>query len=354
MSKLTNPETEQSVTCGFYNSLSGDRKYDSANLSDLVGSLITDGVFSSVGEKFVVHAGEGNTVIVGTGKAWFNDTWTKNDALLPVDCGASEVLLDRIDAIVIRVDGTQSVRDNFIQVVHGTPASSPVRPTMINTNYEHWYPLCYIYRKAESTEIIESNITNMVGTDSTPFVTGILQTVSLDELLGQWQDQLNRFIASEEAEVDAFIKKEKSDFDTFTTERENELIALITDVTNELNAWTDGQKTTFLNWFNEMKDQLTTDAAGNLQMQISRNEIIQYLMHGLPDGEKTISDDGTSIQSQSKDGSLALGKNFRNEFSTCTTILLRATDGTRLGQMTKNFSADGSVIDTEIWTYLDV
>ena len=111
MSKITNPELESSVTCGFYNSL-GDRKYDAIQMSEMFDGIINDGIFASIGTGFVVKADTGNIVNVGIGKAWFNHTWTKNDAILPVTCEESEVLLDRIDAIVIEVNTLNEVRDN--------------------------------------------------------------------------------------------------------------------------------------------------------------------------------------------------------------------------------------------------
>ena len=93
------------------------------------------------------------------------------------------MLLDRIDAVVLEVNGTESVRENTIKFVKGNPSSAPSRPTLTNEGNVHQYPLCYIYRKYGTAVINQADITPMVGTESTPFVTGILQTISLDELL---------------------------------------------------------------------------------------------------------------------------------------------------------------------------
>ena len=185
-----------SVTYGFYNSVNGDRKYDATQLSSLFDGLINDGVFASIGTCFAVEAVGENIVNVGIGKAWFNKTWTLNDAVLPLEAPVSEILLDRIDAVVLEVDISERV--NSIKFVKGVPSSSPVNPTLASGPTLFQYPLCYIYRPAGSTEITQAQITNMVGSEATPFITGILQTVSLDELLGQWQDELDQFIAREQ------------------------------------------------------------------------------------------------------------------------------------------------------------
>ena len=101
-----------SVTYGFYNSLNGDRKYNAEQVSSLFDGLIIDGVFASIGTAFAVKATTGITVNVGIGKAWFNHTWTLNDSILPLEAPEAEVLLDRIDAVVLEVDATESVRAN--------------------------------------------------------------------------------------------------------------------------------------------------------------------------------------------------------------------------------------------------
>ena len=44
------------VTSGFFNSLYGDRKYNAEQFSAMFDNLITDGVFSNVGNAFQVTA----------------------------------------------------------------------------------------------------------------------------------------------------------------------------------------------------------------------------------------------------------------------------------------------------------
>ena len=100
-----------SVTYGFYNSLNGDRKYNAEQISSIFDGLIVDGVFASIGTAFAVEAAGGLTVNVGIGRAWFNHTWTLNDSILPLTAPESEVLLDRIDAVVLEVNGLEQYQD---------------------------------------------------------------------------------------------------------------------------------------------------------------------------------------------------------------------------------------------------
>ena len=330
MSKITNPELESSVTCGFYNSL-GDRKYDAIQMSEMFDGIINDGIFASIGTGFVVKADTGNIVNVGIGKAWFNHTWTKNDAILPITCEESEVLLDRIDAIVIEVNALNEVRDNFIKSIKGTPSSEPVNPTLSKSGNVYQYALCYIYRKAGSTEITQADITNVVGSEETPFITGLMQTISLSELLGQWEDKLDQFVASETADFDADYQILKNNMEAAA--------AVLTE-------WTKSEQATFLDWFNSMKGQLSTDAAGNLQNQIDKANIESILVNGLPSGTKIFSDDGTTITTTDENGSV-LEKVFTEEFTKCTSIL-KDSNGSIIATLVKTFSTDGRTISSTL------
>lgn len=201
-----------SVTCGFYNSLNGDRKYNAIQMGRIFDGLISDGVFATVGNALIVKAANGNTVNVDTGKAWFNHTWTVNDAILPLELPEADILLDRIDAVVLEVNASSMVRKNTIRFLKGTASSTPVRPSLENSEEVHQYPLCYIYRKYGATAITQADITPMVGSTETPFVTAMLQTVSLDILLGKWQDELNQFVNNQTQEIDKWVANEEKEF----------------------------------------------------------------------------------------------------------------------------------------------
>lgn len=181
---------------GFYNSLNGDRKYDSEDLSRMFDGIIYDGVIGAVGDTFAVKAGTGNTVNVSSGRAWFNHTWTYNDAPMPISCGSAAVLLDRYDAIVLEVNAASDVRKNSIKVVTGTEASNPAKPAMENTEFVHQYPLAYILRKAGSSSISQSQIENAVGTEACPICTGVLKSLNVEQMMAQWEAQFDEWFQS--------------------------------------------------------------------------------------------------------------------------------------------------------------
>ena len=331
-----------SVSSGFFNSLNGDRKYNAAPMSAIFDGLIIDGVFASIGTAFAVKAAGGLTVNVGIGKAWFDHTWTVNDSILPMTAPEAEVLLDRIDAVVLEVNGMESVRENTIKFVKGNPSSAPSRPTLTNEENVHQYPLCYIYRKYGTAVINQADITPMVGTESTPFVTGILQTISLDELLGKWQDELDRFTDARSQEVDDWIAQEESDFTTWF----NNMKADLQQEQAVLDQWIASEQADFLAWYNQMKDQLSGDVAGNLQLEIDKEEVKRILLVGFEDGTKEFSDDGSTITSTASDGR-TLTKTFSDGFLTMTNVLKSAA-GAEVARAVKTFDSDGKLISTVV------
>lgn len=331
-----------SVSSGFFNSLNGDRKYNAAQMSAIFDGLIIDGVFASIGTAFAVKAAGGLTVNVGIGKAWFDHTWTVNDSILPMTAPEAEVLFDRIDAVVLEVNETESVRENTIKFVKGNPSSAPSRPTLTNEGNVHQYPLCYIYRKYGTAVINQADITPMVGTESTPFVTGILQTISLDELLGKWQDELDRFTDARSQEVDDWIAKEESDFTTWF----DKMKADLQQEQTVLDQWIASEQADFLAWYNQMKDQLSGDVAGNLQLEIDKEEVKRILLVGFEDGTKEFSDDGTVITSTASDGR-TLTKTFSEGFLTMTNVLKSAA-GAEVARAVKTFDSDGKLISTVV------
>lgn len=331
-----------SVSSGFFNSLNGDRKYNAAQMSAIFDGLIIDGVFASIGTAFAVKAAGGLTVNVGIGKAWFDHTWTVNDSILPMTAPEAEVLLDRIDAVVLEVNGTESVRENTIKFVKGNPSSAPSRPTLTNEGNVHQYPLCYIYRKYGTAVINQADITPMVGTESTPFVTGILQTIGLDELLGKWQDELDRFTDARSKEVDDWIAREESDFTAWF----NKMKADLQQEQTVLDQWIASEQADFLAWYNQMKDQLSGDVAGNLQLEIDKEEVKRILLVGFEDGTKEFSDDGTVITSTASDGR-TLTKTFSDGFLTMTNVLKSAA-GAEVARAVKTFDSDGKLISTVV------
>lgn len=243
-----------SVTSGFFNSLNGDRKYNAEQMSAIFNGIINDGVFANIGTAFKIQAdGDNLDVTVGIGRAWFNSAWIYNDAILALTAEASEMVLNRYDAIVIEINHTDAVRSGSIKIIKGTPASTPAYPQMTHSDRVHQYPLAYIYRAGGSEVITQSNITNRVGTSDCPYITGILQVVNIDNVVAQWQDQWETWSGQWtqwEAAWDAWFEEQTAGVDEETAN------------------WMAQMKSSFDSWFNSLQIILDGDVATSLANSI--------------------------------------------------------------------------------------
>lgn len=189
------------VTYGFYNSLNKDRMYNAEQMSSIFNGIITDGVFSTIGDALMTVAGTGMQVIVKTGRAWFNSTWTLNDAQLPLDVPASDVSLTRIDAVILEVNSAVATRANSIKVLKGTPSANPAKPVLSATETLHQYALAYITVAAGATSITAANIEINVGKTSCPFITSVLQQTDITDLFNQWDAEFTAWFENVQAQL---------------------------------------------------------------------------------------------------------------------------------------------------------
>lgn len=182
------------VSSGFFNSVNHDRLYDVEQVSSIFDGIIEDGVYESIGEAFMVSPyAEGNdTVIVGTGRAWFDHTWTLNDSQFSFTLSPPNTLLGRIDAIVIDVDRRDSVRANSIVLVEGEYSTTPTKPSLIKEELHKQYPIAYITMPiGTSAPVSQSNIQYMVGTEECPLVTGPLEALNISNYFAQMESEFN-------------------------------------------------------------------------------------------------------------------------------------------------------------------
>ena len=190
-----------SLTSGFFDSLNGDRKYNTLQLSSIFDGIISEGVYATYGNHFLVSPVSGMQIKVGSGRAWLDHTWTLNSTDYPLTVEDAEVVLKRIDTVIIEVDRRDSGRINRLRILKGTPASSPSAPTLTNTDTLKQYPLANILVKPNVTEITTADITNRIGTSALPWVTGIIDHVSAEELVQQWRTEFDTLLDTLQAMI---------------------------------------------------------------------------------------------------------------------------------------------------------
>lgn len=202
------------VTSGFFNSVNHDRLYDAEQFSALFDGIINDGVFDAVGNAFRVlpNTEVNDSVIVGTGRAWFNHTWILNDAQFSLELEPPSLILNRIDSIVFDVDHRDNVRACSIIVIQGEGASTsePTPPTLVNEELHKQYRLANITVPAGDSAVVQAmNIHYLVGTNECPIVTGPLQVINSDNFFDQMDAAFEKFKDDTESEWDDWFNSVK-------------------------------------------------------------------------------------------------------------------------------------------------
>lgn len=215
------------ITSGFFDSVSGDRKYTAQQFGNLFTGIISDGVFSGVGGGMKIEA-RSSQIYINSGRAWCRGTWLDNDAYASLNVPANtHPNYSRYDAVVLTFDSSSSVRRNSIDYISGVAAATPLKPTLKNDSLTKQMPLCYIFRPANSTTITQSNIESMIGTVECPYITGPLKTIDVTDVV---------------RDANSTIRDTNQRLQQVTSELEQKARKLDQDVTSTKNSFSDWVK----------------------------------------------------------------------------------------------------------------
>lgn len=146
--------------------------------------------------------------------------------------------LKRIDNVVVRLDLTNRLIS--AQIIKGTFSDNPSAPALVRSSTIYDIKLAEIYVGASVTSITQSNITDTRFEESVcGVVASTVETLNTEEIYDQLYTKYNEYIAATEA--------------SFTT------------------------------WFNQIKNQLDSDAAGHLT-----NQIMEIVGNSLKSEVKTL------------------------------------------------------------------
>lgn len=199
---------KMAVTYGFFNSISGDRKYNADQMSNYFEGLVSNGVYNGVGNSMVVQASTGMGITVGSGRAIIGNKWVKNDSAYNLTITGSHPTLNRYSAVVIKLDKANRLIE--LTTIDGTPASTPTEPVISDTQTTMYLVLAYVYVAAGATSISQVNITD-TRTDSSVcgWVTGLIEQVDTSTLYLQWQEGFDQWFSdlTQQLNVDTYIQE---------------------------------------------------------------------------------------------------------------------------------------------------
>lgn len=208
-----------------------DRAITSAPLRKLIAKLLTDGVLPNPSTNLQVEAGSGMNVVVNPGFAICAGGLKLEENQRTLAIQAADSNYDRIDTVVLRWNDNDSERICDLYIVEGIPAASPLRPELTRTESIWELGLADLFINKNSSAISNQRITD------TRYETarcGIISAIS--------------------------------EFDTTT---------LYQQVQADLAGFKASEQADFIAWFDDIKGQLSEDAAGNLQKQIGTLEALK-------------------------------------------------------------------------------
>ena len=225
------------IRSGFFNSVSGDRKYDAGKFAEYFASFIGNGVFPNPSTGLQVAANDDMTITVKAGKAWIKGYILVNDDDYILNLDPADGVLNRIDRIVARYDTVD--REIRLEVKKGAFASSPVAPALQRDADAYELALADIAVNKGAISITQASITDLrLNTSLCGIVHGTVDQVDTTTLATQYQ--------------------------TWLTETQTEAETNIDDMMDGLqNVWD--------TWFATIQGALDGDVAGNLLNLINAN-----------------------------------------------------------------------------------
>lgn len=178
------------VKSGFFPDNNGDRTYMSDFIAKMIHSLIGNGVKV---DSFKVSPGDGMNVSVDSGEGWINGYFISSDTKSIFPVPAASGVLDRIDAIMIRL--SHNNREITVEYVAGTPSSVPKAPTPTRTSDVIELKVAEVYVNAGATKITASQIADTrANNDVCGYVTGVVDQITTTELFSQFQALFDDFM----------------------------------------------------------------------------------------------------------------------------------------------------------------
>ncbi len=241
------------IDYGFFNSVDNDRTYNADDMSNYFEGLVSDGVYSTIGDACIVKSLGPLTLSIGTGRAIINNKWVKIDSIQTVKI-TPHPTLNRYDAVCLQCD--MNARVIRIVVEEGTPSSSPQLPEINNTSKLKELVLAHVYVKANTDRITQSDIT-----DRRPYkiycgwVTGLIKQVDTSELFLQFQTACKEW---QTAQANEFENWKSIQMQQFSKWQERQTL-MIESEEREFKSWMSEQKQSFETWYNNLKETLTVN-----------------------------------------------------------------------------------------------
>lgn len=233
-----------------------DRAVDSIILRNLIKQYVTNGVFPNPSTNFQVLA-SGNddmTVKVQPGSCVINGTTAYEIDERELIVQAADTL-DRIDTVVLRLDDHVDTRSIDLYVIRGTPATTPVQPTLTRMQDVWELGIANLYIRANTGRIPQERITDTRLDETRCGYAGFFEHIDTQAFYTQIQADLQRFRSTEQA-----------NFATWRGQFEIDAEAWLSQFEAGIRAWESTQHDTVQDYI----DEISTMLAENTEVIILR------------------------------------------------------------------------------------
>lgn len=267
--------------CGFFDAnLAGDeydRVYLASQFAAYFASFISNGVYAGKSDKLQVveQDSQGMAVNVLGGQGWINGYWYENTENVSLAIDIADGVLNRVDSVVLRLGFSE--RNMWVAVKKGTPAVSPLAPTLTRNADYYELQLATISIPANSIKITQAQITDTrMNQDVCGWVTGVVKQLDTTTLFNQFETYFREFKEFYEKDYANWTAEQKQAYISWITLQKNDYVNWTAEQKAEYDAWyashTDLWQNEFTMWFDNIKGQLSEDAAGKIQVELDEHE----------------------------------------------------------------------------------
>ena len=267
--------------CGFFDAnLVGeeyDRVYLASQFAAYFASFIGNGVFAKHSNQLQVVEMETPQMQIGVekGQAWINGYWYENTDMLYLPIDIADGVLNRIDSVVLRLGFSE--RNIWLAVKKGTPAINPIAPEVTRNADYYELQLATINIPASSIKITQAQITDTrMNQDVCGWVTGVVEQLDTTTLFNQFESYFDEFKQFYENDYANWTAEQKQAYITWVTLQENDYTNWTNEQKAEYDEWyalhIDLWQNEFTTWFENVKGQLSEDAAGAIQVELDEHE----------------------------------------------------------------------------------
>ena len=247
----------------FFNSAPGDERWHYASdFADYFGDVLSSGLIHKdnvPGMQVTVVANSLKTK-VAVGQGLIKGYSYQNTTELELTHDITEIGLNRIDRIVLRLDLRNANRYIKLFVKKGTEAVEPVAPELQRDNYIYELSLAQVKVTSNSTIISPLSLLDERLKEDLCGVVSSLISVPTSVFQQQWDYWFNAQKGIYVEEMLSWLNEQKKTFEAWRTTQQS-----------DFSIWKSEQQQDFNNWFNSVKGQLEGDIATNLANEISNH-----------------------------------------------------------------------------------